>query len=132
MNIIIASNRPFPNRTVKSPEELDLILNKINWVPEYILFPFWSWKVPKEITDKYDCIGFHTGDTNGGSPIQNLIRQGKEEATLRMFHMNDVIDGGRDICWTQVSLLGSLEEIMIRISDKIWELWCGHIQTNHG
>jgi len=130
MNTIIASNRPFPNRCVQNNEQLFNILDTVN--PQYILFPFWSWKVPKEITDKYDCIGFHTGDTNGGSPIQNLIRQGKEEATLRMFHMNDVIDGGRDICWTQVSLLGSLEEIMIRISDKIWELWCGHIQTNHG
>ena len=128
MNIIIASNRPFPNRTVKSPEELDLILNKINWVPEYILFPFWSWKVPKEITDKYDCIGFHTGHFAGGSPIQNLIRNGVNSTLLKAFKMNDEIDGGEAIWTTQVSLLGSLEEIMIRITEEI----DGYIQENYG
>ena len=29
-------------------------IKKIN--PKYIFFPHWSWIVPKEITDSYDCV----------------------------------------------------------------------------
>ena len=125
MNIIIASNRPFPNRRVQNNEQLSNLLDIEK--PQYILFPFWSWKVPKEITDKYHCIGFHTGDTNGGSPIQNLIRQGVEDTIIRVFKLNDEIDGGSVIDTIKMSLLGSLEEIVIRISDKI----DGYIQKNY-
>ena len=123
MNIIIASNRPFPNRTVQNNGQLSKILDT---KPDYILFPFWSWKVPKEITDKYYCVGFHTGNTNGGSPIQNLIRQGVEDTIIRVFKMNDKIDGGENLDVIQISLLGSLEEIVIRITEKI----DGYIQTH--
>ena len=41
--------------------------------------------------------------------------------------MNDEIDGGETIWTTQVSLLGSLEEIMIRITEEI----NGYIQENY-
>jgi len=41
--------------------------------------------------------------------------------------MNDEIDGGEAIWTTQVSLLGSLEEIMIRITEEI----NGYIQENY-
>ena len=125
MNIIIASNRPFPNRTVQNNGQLSKILDT---KPDYILFPFWSWQVPKEITDKYYCVGFHTGDTNGGSPIQNLIKQGVEDTIIRVFKMNDKIDGGENLDVIQISLLGSLEEIVIRITEKI----DGYIQTHFG
>ena len=125
MNIIIASNRPFPNRDVTNPEELFSKLNTC--LPNYILFPFWSWKVPKEITNAYNCIGFHTGDTNGGSPIQNLIRQGVRDTYVRVFKMSDIIDGGGLLDIIQVSLSGSLEEIIIGITDKI----DGYIQTHY-
>jgi methionyl-tRNA formyltransferase len=124
MNIIIASNRPFPNTTVQNPEHLSRLLDTN---PQYILFPFWSWKIPKEITDRYTCIGFHTGPTNGGSPIQNLIRQGVEDTVIRVFKMNDTIDNGKILDVIQVSLLGSLEEIIIRITNKI----DGYIQTHY-
>ena len=116
MNIIIASNRPFPNRTVQNNGQLSKILDT---KPDYILFPFWSWKVPKEITDKYYCVGFHTGDTNGGSPIQNLIRQGVQDIHIRAFKMTDEIDGGENMDVIPVSLSGSLEEITIRMAEKI-------------
>jgi len=81
-----------------------------------IFFPFWSWKVPKEITDAHTCIGFHTGSIAGGSPIQNLIRKGATISYLRMFYMNDEIDGGKTIDSEQISLLGSLEEIILRMT----------------
>jgi methionyl-tRNA formyltransferase len=123
MNTIIASNRPFPNRQATNPEELEQI-EKTGCI---ILFPFWSWKVPKEITDRYTCIGFHVGNINGGSPIQNLIRQGTEDTVIRVFKMNDKIDGGDNLAVIQISLLGSLEEIIMRITHKIDD----YIQTHY-
>jgi methionyl-tRNA formyltransferase len=127
MNTLIASNRPFPSSEARTPKELDSLLKEQN----FIYFPFWSWKVPKEITNKYYCIGFHTGNTNGGSPIQNLIRQGEDKANIRMFHMNDTIDGGVDLQIVEISLLGSLEEIIIRMTDRMKDMIDGHIQANN-
>ena len=124
---IIASNRPFPNRVVEDPKELSLSLQL---KPEYVFFPFWSWKVPKEITDGYNCIGFHTGSVGGGSPIQNQIRKGCNTTYLRMFYMEDTIDGGKTIDSEQISLLGSLEEITIRMT-KLMEMMIEEFQENN-
>lgn len=126
--IIIASNRPFPNRLVFNPSGLDFALTLQK--PDYIFFPFWSWKVPKEITDAYTCIGFHTGSIAGGSPIQNLIRKGATTSYLRMFYMNDTIDGGETIDSEQISLLGSLEEITIRMTE-LMEGMISEFQANN-
>ena len=122
---IIASNRPFPNRKVLHPILLEQRI--LEYKPEYIFFPFWSWKVPKEVTDKYKCIGFHTGEINGGSPIQNLIRLGVENTVIRVFRLNDEIDGGEIIDRLPISLLGSLEEIILRQSNLIND----YIQKNY-
>jgi len=48
-------------------------LNKIK--PIFMFFPHWSWKIPREIYENFDCVGFHMTDLpydRGGSPIQNL------------------------------------------------------------
>jgi methionyl-tRNA formyltransferase len=126
MNIIIASNRPFPNRDARNPEELNGVLSEC----ACIFFPYWSWKIPLEITSKHNCIGFHTGDTNGGSPIQNLIRRGNESSHIRMFKIDDTIDGGEIIDVSPISLLGSLEEIIIRQTEVIREMIHEYIHSN--
>lgn len=49
-------------------------INKLN--PKYIFFPHWSWIIPSEIYENYECILFHMTDLpygRGGSPLQNLI-----------------------------------------------------------
>jgi methionyl-tRNA formyltransferase len=49
-------------------------IEKIN--PKYIFFPHWSWLIPQEIYENYECILFHMTDLpygRGGSPLQNLI-----------------------------------------------------------
>jgi methionyl-tRNA formyltransferase len=127
MNILIASNRPFPNRDVKNPEELSKALEVGN---ACIFFPYWSWKVSKEILDANLCIGFHTGEISGGSPIQNLIRQGVENSNIKMFKMNETIDGGEIIDIAPISLLGSLEEIVLRGTKIIKEMIDDYIHSN--
>lgn len=124
MNIIIASNRPFPNRDISTPEELDKLESSV------IFFPYWSWKVSKELLDKHICIGFHTGEIRGGSPIQNLIRRGVENTHIKMFKMNDTIDGGEIIDIAPISLIGSLEEIIIRQTSVMRGMIDDYIHSN--
>jgi methionyl-tRNA formyltransferase len=127
---LIASNRPFPDREVETPEELASYLDSHK--PDYIFFPFWSWIVPPDIVDRYACIGFHTGCIRGGSPIQNLIRKGVENAHIRMFRMNNSLDGGGDIMTCPINLNGSLEEIIIRQTEQMEKMIDVYMQTNHG
>lgn len=114
--ILIASNRPFPNSSISNNEELEIAALGCK---KTIFFPFWSWKVSKIITDNHECIGFHIGSTPGGSPIQHLIISGYENAFIKAFIMNDKIDMGKTIWECEVSLLGSLEEITIRMTEKM-------------
>lgn len=42
----------------------------------YIFFPHWSWIIPPEIYNNFNCIVFHMTDLPfgcGGSPLQNLL-----------------------------------------------------------
>ena len=34
--------------------------------PRYIFFLHWSWIVPNEIVDRYECVCFHMGDVHTG------------------------------------------------------------------
>ena len=50
--------------------------------PRYVFFPHWSWKVPDDIVDGFECVCFHMTDLpfgRGGSPLQNLIIRGHSE-----------------------------------------------------
>ena len=61
--------------------------------------------------------------TKGFTPCTpDLIRLGKKSSVVNVFHMNDEIDGGRIIMKKDVSLEGSLEEILIRINKIIMEM----------
>lgn len=115
----IASNRPFPERVARNPQDLVRLLESYYpETPQTIYFPFWSWKVPKEITDRINCIGFHAAPLpkgKGGSPIQNMICLGYKKTELCMFRMNTKFDGGDIIKRTDVSLRGSLTEIVERM-----------------
>ena len=61
-----------------NPKKLKLdYIKKIN--PKLIFFPDWSWIIPNEIVQKYQCVCFHESNLpkfRGGSPIQNQIIRG--------------------------------------------------------
>ncbi len=122
---LIVSNRVYYDtwRGVDDSNLLEAFLGISN--PDTVFFPFWSDIIPRVVLDKYRCIGFHTGHLPleaGGSPIQNLIRQGREMTELNAILLNDKIDGGKVLLKKNVSLHGSLEEILIRISKDIMEM----------
>ncbi|MBW1697334.1 MAG: methionyl-tRNA formyltransferase [Deltaproteobacteria bacterium] len=85
--------------------------------PRYIFFLHWSWKVPDEIIDSYECVCFHMTDVpygRGGSPLQNLIIRGHRQTKLTALRMTSDFDAGPVYLKKDLCLEGNAEEIYIR------------------
>ncbi|SMM99279.1 Methionyl-tRNA formyltransferase-like protein 2 [uncultured Candidatus Thioglobus sp.] len=106
---------------ISNKEELTLKnIQKIN--PEYIFFPHWSWIVPQEITNNYNCICFHMTDLpygRGGSPLQNLIINGQKTTKITALKMTQELDAGGVYLKRSLDLAGSAQNIFIRSSKII-------------
>ena len=105
--------------SITNKEELTYVyLNKIK--PMYVLFPHWSWIIPKEIYENFNCIVFHMTDLpfgRGGSPLQNLIERGFYETKVSAIKVVGGLDVGPVYLKRNLSLHGNAEEIYIRASD---------------
>src|SRR5699024_5051687 len=58
--------------------------------PRCLFFPHWSFRVPAEVTSRFECVCFHMTDLpygRGGSPLQNLISSGHDETMLTALRM---------------------------------------------
>jgi methionyl-tRNA formyltransferase len=101
---------------VGSPSELSR--ERVRQIgPRYIFFLHWSWRVPEEIIDDYECICFHMTDLpygRGGSPLQNLIVRGHRETMLTALRMSKEFDAGPIYVKEPLSLEGAAEEIYLR------------------
>jgi len=87
--------------------------------PKRIFFLHWSWKLPEEIVEKYECVCFHMTDVpygRGGSPLQNLIVRGHQETKLTALKMTAQFDAGPVYCKERLLLYGAAEEIYIRMT----------------
>jgi len=85
--------------------------------PRYVFFSHWSWKVPPEIVNNYECICFHMTDVpygRGGSPLQNLIVRGHRHTKLTALRMVEDFDAGPVYLKEELCLEGNAEEIYIR------------------
>jgi methionyl-tRNA formyltransferase len=103
-------------RFVGSRDEMNADLVR-RFAPRYIFFLHWSWKVPEEIVNSYECVCFHMTDVpygRGGSPLQNLIVRGHRETRLTALRMTSEIDAGPVYSKAPLSLEGNAEEIYIR------------------
>jgi len=107
-----------------SKGELNLeALQKIN--PRYIFFPHWSWLVPSEILEEFECVCFHMTDVpygRGGSPLQNLIVLGHENSKLTALKMSDELDAGPVYTKLDFDLNGSALAIYERVSVLCYRL----------
>jgi methionyl-tRNA formyltransferase len=118
-NYIVAAVRPWNSRDQFTPERLAEIQ------PRYIFFPDWSWKVPHEITSRYECVCFHETDVpfgRGGSPFQNLIARGYSETVITALRMVDQLDAGPVYLKRPLSLLGLAEEIYLRTAESVFAI----------
>lgn len=91
--------------------------------PDYILLPHWSYFIPHEITDNWECVVFHMTDLpygRGGSPLQNLIVRGHKETKISAIRVTGTLDGGPVYMKRPLSLEGSAQEIFVRCADVIF------------
>ncbi len=95
-----------------------------NFGPDYIFLPHWSYIMPREITDNWECVVFHMTDLpygRGGSPLQNLIVRGHQETKISAIRVTENLDGGPVYMKHALSLEGSAQEIFVRCSDIIFQ-----------
>lgn len=101
---------------VRNPAELDPV-RLAGFAPRYVFFPHWSWKIPAEVHEHFECVIFHMTDLpfgRGGSPLQNLVVRGVQETLLTALRCVAELDAGQIYLKRPLSLLGSAEEILLR------------------
>lgn len=109
---------------VREQSELDLS-RLYAFMPSYVFFPHWSWKIPAEIYEGFECVIFHMTDLpfgRGGSPLQNLVARGINETKLTALRCVAELDAGPIYLKRPLSLLGTAEEILMRASQLTGEM----------
>jgi len=111
-------------RLITNKDELTIeYLDKLN--PKYIFFPHWSWIIPKEIYNNFDCVVFHMTDLpygRGGSPLQNLIIREIYDTKISALKVDDGLDTGDIYLKENFNIsIGSAEEIFIKLSDIVFK-----------
>ena len=99
--------------------------NLEKYKPEWIFFFHWSKIVSAEIHKKYKCVVFHTGNLpngKGGSPIQNQILDKIVETKVNAITMEDNVDSGDIYCSLPITLQGSLNDIWLSITNRVYKL----------
>lgn len=108
---------------VKSKEELEVAVNTHK--PQIVFFPHWSYIIPPEIIHTYQCVIFHMTDLpygRGGSPLQNLIVEGKKNTMISAILADEGIDTGDIFLKKELSLQGSAQQIFERSAKVIEEM----------
>lgn len=106
----------------------------IQFNPDYIFFPHWSYMIPKEIYTNYNCVVFHMTDLpygRGGSPLQNLIANGIEHTKISAIKVEKELDAGPIYMKHPLDLYGTAEEIYMRASKIIFTQMIPEIINNN-
>jgi len=88
--------------------------------PDIILWYGWSWIIPPNIVEQYECLCLHPSALpkyRGGSPIQNQIINNEKMSAVTIFKMNDGIDTGDIIKQVPMLLEGNIQEIFNRMTE---------------
>jgi methionyl-tRNA formyltransferase len=110
--------------------------------PDLVLFYGWSWHVSEKIIKDYKCLMLHPSPLpryRGGSPIQNQIINGEKNSKVSIFIMNNEIDAGDIVAQENISLEGSIHDVLSRIEDagvrltlKLLDVGLNPVAQNHG
>ncbi len=107
-------------------------IKRIN--PKYIFFTHWSWLIPKNIYEDFECIVFHMTDLpygRGGSPLQNLILKKVYNTKISALRVEKELDAGEIYLKEDFYIgEGSAEELFQRASDIIFLKMIPHILKN--
>jgi len=104
----------------------DFNLKKVELLnPDRIFIPHWSYIIPKEIYERFECVVFHMTDLpygRGGSPLQNLIVRGHKNTMISALKVVEGIDAGPIYLKKALSLEGTAQEIFERADDIIRDM----------
>ncbi|MFC2061389.1 methionyl-tRNA formyltransferase [Elusimicrobiota bacterium] len=101
--------------------------------PRYIFFPHWSWIIPENIYENFECVVFHMTDLpfgRGGSPLQNLIVRGYDKTKISAIKVVKQLDAGPVYLKRSLSLKGNAEEIYRRAAEIIFLKMIPNIMKN--
>lgn len=93
--------------------------------PDYVFFPHWSYIIPPDIYQHFECVIFHMTDVpfgRGGSPLQNLIARGITETKISALRCTADIDAGPVYMKRPLCLYGTAEEIYLRAGKIIEDM----------
>lgn len=135
MTYVIAASRVWYEYLTERLEELtgrmfvlinkkdDLTLERFREInPKYVFFPHWSYIIPAQIYNNFECVIFHMTDVpfgRGGSPLQNLISRGIYETKITALRCTAGVDAGPVYMKQPLSLYGTAEEIYLRTAKQI-------------
>lgn len=131
--IIYKSQNPQHNIEIITKNNDFTLENIKKFNPDIIFFPHWSWLIPKDIYETYECIVFHMTDLpygRGGSPLQNLISRNIKHTKISALRVDGGIDTGNIYLKEPLDLYGSAEEIFVRASRIIFDKMIPHIVNN--
>lgn len=142
MNIIAISNNLYDDMYLFNKPDCLFIkdkdaltyeyLKKIN--PKYVFFPHWSYIIPKEVYENFECIIFHMTDLpfgRGGSPLQNLIEREIYDTKISAIKCVKELDAGDVYLKKDFSLeTGSAFEIYKNAAKIISKMIDEIIETN--
>ncbi|MGR3176661.1 MAG: methionyl-tRNA formyltransferase [Candidatus Anammoxibacter sp.] len=100
--------------------------------PRYIFFPHWSYIIPKDIHENFECVIFHMTDVpfgRGGSPLQNLLSRGIYETKMSALRCTSELDAGPVYMKEPLSLHGTAEEIYLRASKIVEDMIVEMVNT---
>ncbi|MGG7035231.1 MAG: methionyl-tRNA formyltransferase [Flavobacterium sp.] len=104
----------------------DFNLDKLNeYKPTKIFIPHWSYIIPREIFENYECVVFHMTDLpfgRGGSPLQNLISRGYKTTKISAIKVEAGLDTGHVYLKKSLGLEGTASEIFKRSALIIKEM----------
>lgn len=98
-------------------------LQKIS--PKKIFIPHWSYIIPQEIYNNFDCVVFHMTDLpygRGGSPLQNLIVRGHKKTKISALKVEKELDAGDVYLKKNLNLDGTAQNIFYRASEIVLDM----------
>lgn len=142
VNVIAISNNMYDKTSlfdkkdiffIKNKEDLTVEnLKKIN--PKYIFFPHWSYIIPADIYNNFNCVIFHMTDLpfgRGGSPLQNLIERGIYKTKISALRCVKELDAGDIYIKRDFDIsYGSAQEIYVRAGEIVSDMIDEMIKTN--
>ncbi len=94
-------------------------------LPQYVFLPHWSWIIPPEIHENYNCVVFHMTDLpfgRGGSPLQNLLVRGIYSTKISAIKVDGGLDTGAVYFKEDLDIsVGNADDILSHASDIIFD-----------